>query len=1175
MNEMVLPVRDEALDPDEALRAAAETQRRVSDPAVSAWVSANAGTGKTYVLVQRILRLLLSGAEPQSLLCLTFTKNAAAEMEARVLKEMGRWAVASKDELDRSLAELLGRSASEDEKRRARCLFAEVIDAARSLPIMTIHSFCEQVLRRFPVEAGMPPNFEVLTDDQAEAARGKATDAVLDYAARNPNTPLGRALATVVRNADASRFEQLLLEMLNRRAVLRAIFSDDSEEGPIEALEARLLAHFGLSQDETAASLEAEQLAIADELRVFAPWLDLMEAGKETDASTAGSFRLLFEARSASARLGALSQLFLTKGGTPRKRLLTKGISGKLGGLAERLTEACERFVELHERAAAARTVEASIALIRLAGEIFDRYEREKRLRCGADFDDLIEKTLSLLADKPSAQWVLFQLDNRISHILVDEAQDTSAAQWAIVERLADDFFAGKSAREDVPTIFAVGDVKQSIYGFQGAEPRLMLENGRAYAMRVRGAAMEWRAEPLGLSFRSVPAILQCVDQVWSEVIRRGHAAGAELIPHRARRAGHPGLVEIWEPEAPSERVKGSLSELAGSEGDEEEEPPAEERLCHRIAGQIAHWLESGEILEATARPIAPGDILILLRKRQPMLGHLLRALRARRIPVAGADRIALFDSLAVKDLMALGDAIVTPGDDLALAAALKSPLFGLDDGHLFDLAHGRTGSLRQSLREKAGANPLFLDADRRLDEWHDRAFRETPFDFYHHLLGAEDFRLSFARRLGPQCHEAIDEFLQLAESWSEQAGATLSGFLHWLRSAGSEVKRDSEQAPDAVRIMTVHAAKGLEAPIVILADTCREGDGQQTGILDLDIGAGVPLPVWVTKGSNNHPALVPAKEARKKAELEESMRLLYVAMTRARDRLYIAGYQIRKELPADCWYDLVKAALLPLSVERQDQQGRRVWRIATSGDREIAGTAKAPESRPLPRDTFPGWIECPAPAEERVPDFAPSRQDFFGDAFEGAPDRERSRAEGILMHRLLQILPGFPPVQRARLADEIAARFDALLAGDRAAIVKDALALIEHPDFRHIFDGPALVETGVAAQLWVDQGRSAFAYGLADRVLISAADVIVIDYKTGRLVPAGIEEVPRAHVAQLGAYCAALGMIFPSRPVRGALIYTKGPRLVEVPRHLLDKVMADLRQLQDGAPLTHRSRVT
>lgn len=1149
------------------LNGARQAQLAASDPAVSAWVNANAGTGKTYVLVQRILRLLLSGAKSQSLLCLTYTKNAAAEMEARVLKELGRWATATQDELDAWLGELLNRAPDAEERKRARCLFGEITDAARGLPIMTIHSFCEQLLRRFPVEAGIAPDFAILTEDEARIAFNAATDAALDEAARDPGSPPGVALSVLARHADETQFGKLLAGLLAMRGQVRALLAPPSVECAFDVAEVRLRRLLGLHAGDTVEGLRSRQLALCDETAACVDFVDLLRQGGETDRAAADAIATIARSHVPDTRLAALRDICLTKEGKPRQRLLTKPAISKTGPLAGRLTEIRDALAAAEDQIVAAKSIDASMALLRIAARIFDLYEREKRKRCTADFEDLIEKTLSLLGDAPSAQWVLFQLDARIDHILVDEAQDTSAAQWAIIDALAGDFFAGESARDTTPTIFAVGDVKQSIYSFQGAEPRLMMEQERAYAARVAEAGLEWRSLSLGLSFRSTAPILNCVDKVWSRIDAQGDAAGAAAIPHTAHRAGLPGFVEIWSPEKPAPRAKG---ETWSPENDEEEELAASVRLSNRIADDIAGWLARDEPHPSKARAIRPGDILILVKKRNPMLDVLLRALSERSVPVAGADRIALLDSLAVMDLIALGSALAMPEDDLTLACALKSPLFGLDDNDLLALAAGREGSLRTSLHAKAAESAKFAEAHSRLARWAKLALSASPAEFYHRILDGEDLRLAFTARLGMQCVDEINAFLDLAETFGERSGGTLSSFLVWVQSTATEVKRDAEQQPDAVRVMTVHGAKGLEADIVFLADTCRADGGRASHILSLRDGLNLPpLPLWLLKGADRHPVIAEAKTEQARLQREEAMRLLYVAMTRARDRLYVAGFQNRDTLPDGCWYDVVFSALGSEAEQLADTSQRPLWRIVSTGS-VTAPPQPAPEARqageraaPLPR-----WAKEAAPREAAAVYLSPSSFPAMphADAEELVDDSgatPHARLAGVLIHRLLQHLPEVAPDDRMAHAHLLLARFPGLSDTLRDRVIAEALAVLADERLSALFNAPCLVEAALAARMRIADGQDMLLLGQADRIIVDSNGFLILDYKTSRAVPASADSLPRHYLAQLGAYRATLMQIFPGQAVRAAVLFTKRPLLLECSGLILDTVMADLRRQQ------------
>ncbi len=976
------------------LAVAEEKQRRAADPAVSAWVRANAGTGKTHVLVQRILRLLLTGAEPRSILCLTFTKNAAAEMEARVLAKLGEWATASDADLGALLAKTLTRAPEASEIALARCLFATVIDAPGGLAIMTIHSFCERVLRRYSLEANVPPGFTVLTEEEAHEALKEACAGAFAAAT---DGPLRAALECAAAYAREDEFARVLDAMLGKRWDIAHLFSLTPEEEPLPAIEARLRRLFNVAAADTKNSLLARAATVLNS-QTLAEAIALLNGGSANDTKSAARFDMALKAAGYVARCAALKEAFATGKGEPRASLMTKPLQKRAEALHERLVAAQDAFMALDAKIAGVKLVEASAAMLRLSEAIFERYEAAKRARTALDFGDLIAQTLRLLSRQEATEWVLYELNSRIDHILIDEAQDTSPEQWQIVERLTSDFFAGQGQRDCVPTLFAVGDEKQSIYGFQGARPELLSAFGTLYEEQVSEAGFTWCTSDLNLSFRTLAPVLEAVDGVSGALPGLQQGDG---VRHLAYRAAAGGLVELWQPEQGEKQEKGSVWE---PDAEAAPAPKPAEVLAARIAGQIGHWLDSGEGLVSCGRAIEPGDILILLRKRAPMAKLLQAALKREGVPVAGTDRIALTDELAVMDLLVLGDALLQPEDDLALATVLKGPLLGLSEDDLYKLAHGREGSLWQALERDCGwgecnsashpraggdlrrncssigmdsrlrgndaAETLYRAHAKKLAEWRELARRLSPFDFYAQILEAEGGRKAFGARLGAECFDAIDEFMALAETFSARPLASLAEFVSFARNSASEVKRETDQAAREVRIMTVHGAKGLEANIVILADTCGNKNASPVPVYFLEDGSGAPaIPAWAVKGTSGLRPISDAKDAIKAGDQREQGRLLYVAMTRARDRLYIAGFH-DGALPASSWYATIHDALVPVLQEARDFHGRPVWRTGPWQ----ASSAPAVHAAKAEDEGLPAWLAAPAPKQQPHAVLSPSR---------------------------------------------------------------------------------------------------------------------------------------------------------------------------------------------------------
>jgi ATP-dependent helicase/nuclease subunit A len=1151
------------LPPEDANDA---NQARASDPAASAWVSASAGTGKTEVLVRRVLRLLLCGSDPESILCLTYTKTAAAEMQNRLLRDLADWATASPKALTVKLEALTGRPPDAKRLRRARQLFARALEAKGGLKIHTIHGFCERLLQRFPLEAQVTPHFSVLDESEQTLLRRAAFDATLTRAAEDSESLLGKALATVMAFTAGEYFRQVVDVVIAKRAELARMAAYHAGREDWAEAECLALKHlFGVGEEEEEALIAKLAGALGDAeidaaLAAFAAFAPTAEIDKKAEA-------YLRQARvsAGEGRAAALNALFLTLGGgTPRAQFCSQGFAGAEPALVARLEAAQANFAGLNDKLAHVRTAEASAAVIAIADAVRAEYERLKLMDVALDYDDLIAKTENLLSRADAASWVLYKIDGGIDHILVDEAQDTNPAQWTIIENLAAEFFAGAGRSDTLRTLFAVGDEKQSIYSFQGANPARFGEVGRALRQRARALSLVWHDVPLNLSFRSTEPILAAVDGVFAGADARKGLIGEDdaAITHEAHRKGQAGLVELWTLETqevaePADAFEPWNEELAGAR--------SVDALARRIAATIKTWLERGEPLPARGRNITAGDILILVRRRDPFTTPMIRELKRLGVPVAGADRMRLTEQLAVQDLLALADVLLMPEDDLALAVVLKSPLFGFDDDDLFALAYSRSGSLWSALNAKAKDDPRFAEAAETLSRLLARADFLPPYEFFSELLGADGQRLRkrMLARLGPEAAEAIDEFLDRALAYDRDSAPSLQGFANQLRGGDVEIKRDMEQQRDEVRIMTVHGAKGLQAPIVFLPDTCTRARTQGPRLYPMKREGAtfdeVTHLVWPPPGPSRLAAIVATLEGCKdemdRAESDEYHRLLYVAMTRAQDRLYICGWEGVRPREKKCWYDLATDGLGKLlEPGGHDGVAGRMVCEQTAAVPAVAAKHEESASEPLPH-----WALAQAPRERARAKLAPSRLAFGEAAREPFPDQEplgpralgaKSRyARGRLVHALLQHLPTIAPGDQERAARAFVAVRGADLAEDlREEIVAETLAVVREAAFAPLFQPGSLAEVPVVARIG-DYDLE----GQIDRLAIVEGSLIIVDYKTNRPPPRTLEEVAPAYVAQLAGYRRALQGMFPGRPLRAGLLWTDGPRLMEIPSASLD----------------------
>ncbi len=787
-----------------------DTQRRASDPAASSFVSANAGSGKTHVLVQRVIRLLLDGVPPEKILCITFTKAAAANMAERVFTTLGHWVTLDDDALDAAIKETGIAHPGTRLRKSARKLFACALETPGGLKVQTIHALCTRLLQQFPFEANVPARFAVLDDRDQNEMMERANLGVFLEASRHPDSATGRALMTAMASAADVTFKDVVREACLSRDHFMA-WTDAAGSAQIAATQ--ISAALGVDPNDRIEDVERDILDGPHLPRSEWEAVALvLETGSKTDQDQAARLRgaLVF---SGAAQVDEYLGVFLTEADrTPRKSVVTKKFCDNNPAIGRLIELEARRIPPLIARRRAVVARDRTEALLYIATAAAANYRREKQERGLLDYDDLIDKTLAML-DRVSSGWVHYKLDRGVDHVLIDEAQDTSPRQWDIVDHIISEFTSGAGARDGVVrTVFAVGDEKQSIFSFQGAAPREFDQRRRALQRKFEGAGLKFDPVSFTYSFRSGPAILHAVDQVFREqdIFRSIHAVDIGNPIHHALADAGPSQIDLWELAEADDRqdIEGWRAPFDGVAA-----TSPEVKLSRRIQAEIKTLVGSGAMTGSNndRRRLRYGDMLVLVRRRGNAFDAVIQALKHAGIPVAGADRLKLTEHIAIIDLMNLADALLLPQDDLALAVALKSPLFGLTDDDLFTISWQRKGSLRAALSERASADGRLRDALWRLEQCERRFAHQTPFAFYAWLLGGDGGRARILRRLGHEANDALDEFLELALNYERKAPASLQGFMAWLRTADLEVKRDMEISRDEVRVMTVHGAKGLE----------------------------------------------------------------------------------------------------------------------------------------------------------------------------------------------------------------------------------------------------------------------------------------------------------------------------------------------------------------------------
>lgn len=1125
------------------LQLAGKAQQLAAHPNHSVWVAASAGSGKTKVLTDRVLNLLLEGCVPERILCLTFTKAAAAEMANRVRVRLGEWAIFPENDLQKSLENLQGSPPSVEKMERARTLFGITLDTPGGLKIQTIHSFCQSLLKRFPLEAGLSPFFEVANDTERQMLLKTASHNVMedpkhqrtmqDLTLRFSEQTLEELNDFILQERDSFKNLCLVPPGNNTSVVVSSVFPESSlrvlEEG--EAIQ-------GLNNTMTLDGFVAnapcndgeEKTDLLHNLITHIPQeslrknLSLFEEGSSSDQER-GRALTRFLTLSIEEKMrnheGYLS-LFLTQKGEKRACLLTQKVAHQFPPFKDLLEEEggrLERWLTAYHELEIATV---SKAFLNYSLAFLETYEALKKTQSLLDYEDLILKAAALLKN-PGCHWVLYKLDGGLDHILVDEAQDTSPTQWQVIRAIAEEFYANSADDPRDRTLFIVGDGKQSIYSFQGADPTVFAQMQQDLSTFARTSGKIWKDIDLTVSFRSAPEILAVVDAVFSSCPLSHHPL--HHIPFRKEASGH---VEVWPliKEEKDEPLESWRPPLAQRRPDS-----PQRRLAQLIAKKIKGWLVGCGPL---AKPIVPGDILILVRRRTAFVDTLIRALKEHEVPVAGIDRLWLLESLAVQDLLKIGELLLLPEDNLTLATVLKGPLCGLSEKDLFDLAHGREKS---SLWQRFQKETKFDEVKVLLNDLLSQVDFLTPFALFSYILGPLGGRKKWQDRLGPESLDSLDEFLNLCLSFQEEKTSSLQGFLHWISQEVIELKRDLDQS-NQVRVMTVHGSKGLQAPIVFLPDTTQ---------IPLDLPSFEFYEntlVWLPPASKDVPLTKELKQKLREKQQEEYNRLLYVALTRAQDALYVCGWEGSSQ---KTWYDLVTQGIQKIGEEidfdsfpHEDLTGKG-WRLSSGENSEVA--VPTPEKPPF--FFLPPWLKN-SPASELSPQFLrPSKGEDEG-SFVASEFGKFGTQRGILIHRLLETLAPVSEDIRTGIASKYL---------EKEQIPKDiAREMIEtvnrvYKAYPDLFGPRSQGEVPIMGRV----GDSLLS-GQIDRLVMARDHILCIDFKTHTHVPEGLRNIPQAYVRQMALYQLSLSQIYPEQPIVCGILWTHLPRLDLLPGDLLKK---------------------
>ncbi len=1109
------------------LNDATKRQMNAARPAQSTWLTANAGSGKTRVLTDRVARLLLSGVQPQRILCLTYTTAAASEMQNRLFKRLGEWTMLPKGRLAEQLQNLGEPGPFPDETiAAARTLFASAIETPGGLKIQTIHSFCAAILRRFPLEAGVTPQFREMDDRLSKLMQRE----ILEEMAQEGDPGFQSMVAEQSADDLPAWLDGLIalkqpLSMPHKRDEIWSVF----DLPPHYDFNAHVGACLQPGDDELLAQVAFKLESSGANDQKAAAKLSMISLDPPTPADLTALEGVLVFGHTTKDPNTAKIKSFPTKAG---RALLDPDELSALHDLMERMAEAKPRRLSL---ISARRTA----ALHEFASAFLARFEARKAQGGWLDFDDLIDRTDALLGQSNMAAWVLYRLDGGIDHVLVDEAQDTSPKQWRVIRQLTDEITSGEGVRPDVPrTVFVVGDKKQSIYSFQGADPRAFDEMEAYYNETLSESSTPLQRLPLEHSFRSAPAILTVVDRVFEMSDGAGLGQNSH---HIAFKDALPGRVDVLEPTEKVEPVEsGHWTDTVDLISDTDERRQLAQGIAQRINGMIGsavipveeHGIRKDRIVQ-------PKDILILVQKRSGIFNEIIRACKSIGIPMAGADRMNVAQELAVKDITALLSFLATPEDDLALASALKSPLLGWDEQGLFELAYHRTGAyLWPALRDRAGDFP---ETVKLLQDLLGRTDFLRPFELIDRLLTSHNGRRRIIARLGPEAEDAIDALLGQALAYEQTEVPSLTGFLTWLSADDLKIKRATDSGANVVRVMTVHGAKGLESPIVILPETAKRRSPQVK-----PIGMVGDLPVWFPNADDQADVLRAQRESDKALWKEEQQRLLYVAMTRAEVWLILAAtHDVGAE--QDSWYSQIAEAQggLPatpiLGGMRYEPMG---W--PTEGVQEGKDAAAKMVQ-----------LNLPAPAATTIAPKPITPSELGGAKTFGISEEDPdAMARGTAIHALLERCPDMSPSLWADTAQSEADKAGV----DADDILTEVQRVLNSQTLEHLFVPGTLAEVPLTAAL--PELKDQRLRGIVDRLVITPERVLAVDYKTNQNVSDLAEDVPEGLLRQMGAYRAALLQIYEDRPVETAILWTKTATLVVLPQ---EYVMAALERASMG----------
>ena len=1113
------------------INSATRAQIIASDARFSSWLTANAGSGKTKVLIDRVARLLLDGVQPEQILCLTYTKSAAAEMKNRLFDRLGKWAMLADQELNFSLLEMgIQTQLGIEELKKARTLFARAIEAPGGLKIQTIHAFCSSLLRKFPLEAGISPHFGELTERGQRDLYLK----VLEILSADEATE--ESFEHFSKIANVSNWEETVSKIVSKRN----IFSKNKSRA--EIYEAFSVSSEVSIEDDISSHFQNGTVSFLKKVSDC-----LQQSTSKVDQKTSKELSKIFTIDLTSLQL--LEKIFLysktSKAPFTAKlgKFSTKEMrNGLLADYIDEIDDFMVRLETFRNKRLSYLAAETSFSIHKFASAFLQVYTEQKNFKGLLDFDDLINIAVNLLTTSAVADWVLYRLDGGIDHILVDEAQDTSPSQWKVIETLAQELTSGQGIKENRSrTVFVVGDQKQSIYSFQGADPGQFDRVRDSFSAKLEGAEKTLQIASLDYSFRSSQTILALVDKIYEDSRAEDFSWGRK---HLAFKSELPGRIDLW-PIIPK-KLNPNLSKW---------EEPIElisdadhfVSLARLIAKEIKRMIDQDVQVpeqktinqKPTFRSVRAGDFLILVQRRSEIFHEIIRACKDANLPIAGADRLRLAGELAIKDICNFLSFIDNADDDFSLAAILKSPLFGWNEKRLFELAHSREEmTLWQALRNDPIKFAHELEVFEDLRSVSDLV---RPYELIERILILHNGRSLLIGRLGKEAEEGIDTLLIQAMDYESSEIPSLTGFLAWISDENIEVKRQFDSSVNQIRVMTVHGAKGLEAPIVILPETHDFKNEISDEILFTDDLAFKKFSS--TERSNKTTEVYKSQKQKNSAERD---RLLYVALTRSEVWLIVAAAGNVSD-DGKSWYKKVEKGLINLDAKSESfshGQGLRYqhgkWLVGKCSEKHLKKDAKIK----LPQ-IFKENLGTPVKFEKFI-----NPSNLMGSKsiqrIDKVTEGDGAKLFGTIVHLLLEKLPKSNSNDWQNIVPNLLKWAEIYVSEEtQTRAYKQAENILKNPSFEFIFAPDVLAE--VQFSTIVESVGGIPIVGVIDRLVLSQDSALIIDFKTNQDVPSSIDEVPLGVLKQMGAYAASMQKVFPKKNIELGIIWTHSAELMKI----------------------------